>query len=161
MIDVVMETDIKDRVSAILSHFNGNPDELIPILQEIQEQFGYLPAKAMQQAADFLHISDSNVFGVASFYALFKFVPTGKKMVKVCRGTACHVRGGARILSEVQKCLGIKPGESTADLEYSLETVACIGCCALAPTMTIDKETYGEMTTMKVAEIFGGKTKTS
>jgi NADH-quinone oxidoreductase subunit E len=114
----------------------------------------------MQQTAEFLRISDSTVFGVAAFYALFKFVPSGRHTVRVCRGTACHVRGGARILSEVQKVLGIKPGESTADLEYSLETVACIGCCALAPTMTMDKETYGEMTTKKVAEVFGDRTKT-
>jgi NADH:ubiquinone oxidoreductase subunit E len=75
-------------------------------------------------------------------------------MVRVCRGTACHVRGGARILREVEKHLGVKPGETTEDLNYTLETVACIGACALAPTMTVDKETYGQMTTKKVAEVF-------
>jgi NADH-quinone oxidoreductase subunit E len=157
MIDVAMKTDIKDRVSAILPHFSGNPDELIPILQEIQEQFGYLPAEAMQQTADFLHISNSTVFSVATFYALFKFDPTGKKMVKVCRGTACHVRGATRILDEVQKKLKIVPGETSDDLEYSLETVACFGSCALAPVMVVNDTVYGRMTPTKVDEILSKK----
>jgi len=146
-------------VNEVLSRYSGKGDELVPILQEVQEQFGYLPAEAMQQTAKFLHISDSTVFGVATFYAQFKFTPTGKRIVKVCRGTACHVRRGARILSEVEKQPGIKPGETTDDLEYSLETVACIGACALAPTMVIGKETHGQMTTKKVGELFSERSK--
>ena len=113
----------------------------------------------MQEIARFLRLPASSVFGVSTFYAQFKLVPSGKRTVRVCRGTACHVRGGARILREVEKRLGIKPGETTDDLEYTLETVACIGACALAPTMTIDKETYGQMTTKKVAEVFGDRSK--
>ena len=109
----------------------------------------------MHGVAKFLRLSESTVYGVATFYAQFKFVPSGKRKVRVCRGTACHVRGGARILREVEKRLGIKPGETTEDWEYTLETVACIGACALAPTMTVDKETYGQMTTKKVLEVFG------
>ncbi|UCG54334.1 MAG: NADH-quinone oxidoreductase subunit NuoE [Dehalococcoidia bacterium] len=148
-----MEGDTKVKVNEVLSRHISKREELIPILQAIQEQFGYLPPEAMQQTAEFLHISDSTVFGVAAFYALFKFVPTGKKMLKVCRGTACHVRGAPRILDEVQKRLNIKPGETTDDLEYSLEAIACFGSCALAPVMVVDETVYGRMTPSKADEI--------
>jgi len=145
--------EIKEELSAILSQYSGEKSDLIPILQEAQEKFGYLPGEVMQEIAKFLRLPESNVFGVATFYAQFKFTPTGKRIVKVCRGTACHVRGGARILREVEKQLGIKPGETTDDLEYSLEAIACFGSCALAPVVVIDKTVYGRMTTKKVAEI--------
>jgi NADH:ubiquinone oxidoreductase subunit E len=115
----------------------------------------------MRRIAGFVRVPESTAYGVATFYAQFKFVPTGRNVVRVCRGTACHVRGGARILKEVEKTLGIKPGESTPDFEYALETVACIGACALAPTMTISNETHGEMTTRKVSEVFGSRRKGS
>ena len=144
-----------DRLSKILSSYERKSSNLIPILQETQEELRYLPPEAMLKIAKFLHIPESTVFGVSTFYSQFKLVPSGKRMVRVCRGTACHVRGGARILREVEKRLGIKPGNTTDDLEYTLETVACIGACALAPTMTMDKETYGQMTTKKVTEVFG------
>jgi NADH:ubiquinone oxidoreductase subunit E len=101
------------------------------------------------------------VFGVATFYAQFRLVPSGKNRVTVCRGTACHVRGGARILKDVQQRLGIKPGETTPDLEYSLDTVACIGACALAPNLTINDNVHGQLTTKKVGEIFGDRSKKS
>ena len=153
------EVDIREQLSEILSHHTGHRDELIPILQEAQERFGYLPEEVMSGIANFLRLSEGTVFGVATFYAQFKFTPTGKRIVKVCRGTACHVRGGARILRGVEKRLGIKPGETTDDFEYTLETVACIGACALAPTMTVDKETHGQMTTKKVVEVFGDRAK--
>ena len=149
--------NIEEKVDEILSHYSGERDELIPILQELQEQFHYLPSEAMLKVAKFLQVPESAVFGVSTFYAQFKLIPSGRRIVKVCRGTACHVRGGARILSEVERQLRIKPGGTTSDLEYTLETVACIGACALAPTMTIDKETYGQMTTRKVAEVFGDR----
>ena len=113
----------------------------------------------MWEIAKFLSLPESTVYGVSTFYAQFKFVPTGKKIVKVCRGTACHVRGAERILSEVEKQLGIKPGETTDDFEYTLETVACIGACALAPTMVIDNEVQRKMTPNKVAEHFSNISK--
>jgi NADH-quinone oxidoreductase subunit E len=147
-----METNFKEQLKDILSSYSKSRDNLIPILQEVQQRFGYLPEEAMQEIADFLRLSNSTVYSVSTFYTQFKFTPTGKRTVKVCRGTACHVRGGARILREVEKRLGIKPGETTEDWEYTLETVACIGACALSPTMMIDKETYGKMTTKKVVE---------
>jgi len=142
-----------ERLNEILSSYEGREDELIPILQQVQQVFGYLPEPAMKRIAKFLKLPESTVFGVGTFYAQFKLVPTARNIVRVCRGTACHVRGGARILREVEKRLGIKPGESTPDLECCLETVACIGACALAPTMVVNNETHGQMTTRKVAEV--------
>ncbi|MDH5696560.1 MAG: NADH-quinone oxidoreductase subunit NuoE, partial [Dehalococcoidia bacterium] len=136
-----------------LSRYSGGSGNLIPILQEAQERFGYLPEEVMQRIAKFLRLSDNMVYGVSTFYAQFKFTPTGRRLVKVCRGTACHVRGGARILREVEKQLGIKPGETTDDLGYSLETIACFGSCALAPVMVINKNVHGRMTTTKVGQI--------
>jgi NADH-quinone oxidoreductase subunit E len=154
-----METNLKEQLDNILVKFSRDRENLIAILQEVQQEFGYLPEEAMQRIADFLRLSNSTVYSVGTFYAQFRFVPSGKRVVRVCRGTACHVRGGARILREVQKRLGIKPGETTEDWEYTLETVACIGACALAPTMTVDKETHGKMTTRKVVEVFGDRAK--
>jgi NADH-quinone oxidoreductase subunit E len=137
----------------ILSRYSGEKSDLIPILQEAQEKFGYLPEGVMQKIARFLRLPESVVYGVSTFYAQFKFVPTGKRLVKVCRGTACHVRGGARILREVEKQLGIKPGETASDLSNSLETIACFGSCALAPVMVVNKNVYGRMTTTRVGQI--------
>ena len=148
-----METKIKEQLDNILTGYDGDRGDLIPILQQAQERFGYLPVEAMQGIAKFLRLLESDVFGVATFYAQFKLTPVGKKIVRVCRGTACHVRGGARILREVEKQLGIKPGETTDDLEYSLETIACFGSCALAPVVVVGKTVYGRMTTKKVVEI--------
>jgi len=155
-----LEAAIQKRLNEILHPYEGKQDELIPILQQVQQVFGYLPELAMKKTAKFLKLPESTVFGVGTFYAQFKLVPTGRNIIRVCRGTACHVRGGARILREVEKRLAIKPGESTPDLEYCLETVACIGACALAPTMVVHNETHGQMTTKKVAEVleqFTGK----
>jgi len=155
------EPDVARELAEILSHYSGASSDLIAILQEAQEKFGYLPEEVMQRVAKFLRLTDNMVYGVSTFYAQFSFTPTGRNKITVCRGTACHVRGGARILREIEKRLGIKPGETTEDMEYSLETVACIGACALAPTMRIGSETYGQMTTKKVAEVLGAKERAS
>jgi len=151
----IVETDTNEQLSEILSHYSGQRNELIPILQEAQERFRYLPEDVMTGIAKFLRLSESTVFGVATFYAQFKFSPSGRRVVRVCRGTACHVRGGARILREVEKRLGIKPGQTTDDLEYSLETIACFGSCALAPVTVVDRNVYGRMTATKVRQILG------
>ena len=151
------EETLKSQIDEILASYKGEKADLIPILQEVQQKLGYLPEEGLKQVAKYINIPESTVFGVATFYAQFKLVPTGRNIIRVCRGTACHVRGGARILKQAEKQLGIKPGESTPDLEYALETVACIGACALAPTMTVNNETHGQMTTKKVTEIIGIK----
>jgi len=156
-----VEPDVARELAEILSRYSGAGSDLIPILQEAQEKLGYLPEEVMQRVAKFLRLTDNMVYGVSTFYAQFSFTPTGRNKVTVCRGTACHVRGGARILKEIERRLGIKPGETTEDMEYSLETIACIGACALAPTMKIGSETYGQMTTKKVAEVLGAKERAS
>ncbi len=148
-----MEPDVKEQLDNILSQYKGESGELISILQEAQERFGYLPREVMQGIAKFLRLPESTVYGVSTFYAQFRLTRSGKSMVKVCRGTSCHVRGGARILREVERRLGIKPGETTDDFEYSLETVACFGSCALSPVVVINKTVYGRMTTAKVGQI--------
>jgi len=153
VIILVEAEEIKGNLNEILSHYGGERGDLIPILQEAQERFGYLPREVMQRIARFLRLPDSTIYAVVTFYAQFKLTPTGRRIVKVCRGTACHVRGGARILREVKKRLDINPGETSDDLEYTLETIACFGSCALAPVMVVDKNVYGRMTSTKAGQI--------
>ena len=151
---VESRAEIEELFAAIRKESKGRAEELIPMLQRVQRALGYLPEAALLQIARLTRLSTARVFGTATFYAQFHLKPMGKNIVRVCRGTACHVRGGARILREAEKQLGIKPGESTPDFEFGLETVACIGACALAPTMTINNNAYGQMTTKKMGEIF-------
>lgn len=148
---------MSEELSKILMTFQGKRDELIPILQQVQEKFGYLPGEEMKEVAKFLRIPESEVFGVVTFYSQFKLKPSGKKTVVVCRGTACHVKGGARILKEVGRLLGVSPGQTTPDMEYTLETVACIGACALAPNLVVAKEIYGQVNAKKLRELFAPK----
>jgi NADH-quinone oxidoreductase subunit E len=157
--DNLTKADVQEKLEGIFSRYTGERQELIPILQETQGKFRYVPAAAMREIARFLHIPESAVYGVSTFYAQFKLTPLGKKVIRICRGTACHVRGAGKVLAEMEKQLGIKAGETTDDMEYTLETVACIGACALAPTMTIDNETHGKMTARKVAEVLGDRSK--
>lgn len=145
----------QERLNAILSAYEGKKDELIPILQQVQMDLGYLPEHAMLEIAKFAGVPASRVYAVASFYAQFRFAAMGRNKVMVCRGTACHVRGAQRILDEVKRQLCIEEGETTEDLEYTLETVACIGCCALAPCVMINEKVEAKMTPKKVAELFG------
>jgi NADH-quinone oxidoreductase subunit E len=159
--DNLTKADVQEKLKDVFSRYRGERHELIPILQDTQAKFRYLPAAAMQEISRFLHVPEATIYGVSTFYAQFKLTPLGKKVIRVCRGTACHVRGSAKVLAEIEKRLGIKAGETTDDMEYTLETVACIGACALAPTMTIDSETYGKMTTKKVAEVLGDRSGTT
>jgi NADH:ubiquinone oxidoreductase subunit E len=159
--DNINDAEVREKLAKVLSNYKGEREDLIPVLQDTQEVFRYLPAAAMRDIARFLNITVNTVYGVATFYAQFKLTPLGKKVIRVCRGTACHVRGSPKVLAEMEKRLGIKAGETTPDMAYTLETVACIGACALAPTMTIDGETHGKMTTRKVAEVLGDSQKAS
>ncbi|MEW6002529.1 MAG: NADH-quinone oxidoreductase subunit NuoE [Nitrospirota bacterium] len=144
----------KELLEEILSSYEGDRSELVPILQEVQENLGYLPEKALLDVAKFIGVAESHVYSVASFYAQFRLLPLGRKRVAVCRGTACHIRGAPQILSSIEKTIGLKEGETSEDLEYTLETVACIGCCALAPCIRINKDVSGEMTPEKARELF-------
>lgn len=150
---------MEERLNIILSSYNRTEDELIPILQKVQEEFGYLSENAMREVAKFTRVPESRVYAVATFYAQFRFTPIGKNHVMVCRGTACHVRGAPRILEAIEKQLGIKEGETTPDMEYSLETVACIGACGLSPCIMINKKVKAKMTPKKVVELFGKREK--
>ena len=146
-------------LSKILSSYKGAQDELIPVLQRVQAEFGYLPEEAINEVAEFCRVAESKVFGIASFYAQFRFAPLGRTQVTTCRGTACHVRGAPQILDELKRQLGIEEGETTPDLEYSLETVACIGCCALAPCLVINGKVEAKVTPKRVKELFAAKKK--
>ncbi|MEW6214753.1 MAG: NADH-quinone oxidoreductase subunit NuoE [Nitrospirota bacterium] len=144
----------EELLAEILASYRGGRGELIPILQEVQNNLGYLSEKVMLDIAKFIGIPESQVYSVASFYAQFRLMPLGRKRITVCRGTACHIRGAPHILDTIEKRVGIKEGETTSDLEYTLETVACIGCCALAPCIRINVDVYGEMTLKKAKELF-------
>ena len=151
------KTNIAEKVNEILTSFTGNKAELIPILQQIQQVFGYLPEDAMSQIADFVNVPECSIYGVATFYAQFKFTPVGRNVIKVCRGTGCYVKGAPRLLDEIEARLGIKDGETTPDMEYTLETVACFGSCALAPVMVVNDRVYGNVTVEKIREILGSR----
>ena len=140
-------------ITKIFSNFKGKEDELIPILQAVQDEAGYLSPENMAAIATFINVPESRVYSVATFYAQFRFSPIGRKHIMICRGTACHVKGAPRLLDEIQALLDIEEGETTADGEFSFETVACIGACGLAPTMVVNGKTYGRLTPKKVREI--------
>lgn len=142
-----------ESLDQVLSAYEGKECELIPVLQAAQENFGYLAEQVMREIAEFIGVPESRVYSVATFYTQFRFTPIGRHHVMVCRGTACHVRGAPRILDELEEQLGIKEGETSPDMEFSLETVACIGACGLAPNMTINQETYGRLTDARISRI--------
>jgi NADH-quinone oxidoreductase subunit E len=144
---------MEERLEAIFSSYEGKEGELIPILQAVQENFGFLSEEDMFAISRFTGASEGQVYSVATFYTQFRFTPIGRNHVMVCRGTACHVKGAPIMLEELEKQLGIKEGEATPDLEFSLETVACIGACGLAPNMVINKKTYGHLTRDRISEI--------
>ena len=147
------------QIDRIITSYRGQKWALIPLMQEIQEKVGYIPPEVIPHIAAALGLFPSQVQGVISFYSQLYTYPRGKNIVRVCRGTACHVRGGQSILKLVKQYLGIEEGQTTEDMEYTLETVACIGVCALAPNMVINKDTYGNMNPKKVARLFGGRKK--
>ncbi|MDR2611549.1 MAG: NADH-quinone oxidoreductase subunit NuoE [Deltaproteobacteria bacterium] len=126
---------------------------LIPVLQAAQDTYGYLPIKALDAIAKQLAIPISQIYGVVTFYAQFRLSPRGKHIIRSCQGTACHVRNSARILESLKTALGIAPGGTTEDLQFTLETVACIGCCSLAPVMMIDTDAHGRLRPDRVPKI--------
>ena len=143
------------RISSLITDHRQQRWGLIPLLQEIQEVTGYIPPEVIPLIAQGLNLFPSHVQGVITFYEQFYTTPRGKNIVRVCRGTACHVRGGKTILKLVKQQLNIEENETTNDLEYSLETVACIGCCALAPNLVVNRDIYGHMNPKKVTSILG------
>jgi NADH-quinone oxidoreductase subunit E len=150
------EKAMLDEISASLADFETRRENLIPILQMIQVRYSYLAPAALRLVASYLHISPSEVYGVATFYNQFRFHPPGRHQIRVCMGTACHVRGGEIILENFERKLGIKEGETTQDREFSLERVACVGCCALAPVTVVDDVVQGHTAPSRVEGIMLG-----
>lgn len=144
--------EIKQQLAHILTEDKKDRSRLIFLLQSAQNKLGYLPGEAMLAIAQFLEVSPSTVYSVATFYNQFHFTPLGKHPIRVCLGTACHLAGGNLILEAVERELDIKVGGVTPDREFSLERVACIGCCAIAPVMTVNDTVYPKLTPMKVEE---------
>jgi NADH-quinone oxidoreductase subunit E len=140
------ETEVPGEIDEALSGFGAEPGGLIPALQAVQESVGYLPPEAIQRVARHFNVPESTVYGIATFYAQFYLTPQGRHRIKVCCGTACHVRGSGGIMSTVCRKLGIEPGGTTGDLKFSVERVACFGSCALAPVVVADDEVHGRMT---------------
>lgn len=137
----------------ILKNYEKEERYLIPILQDAQDAYGYLPEDVIKKIATSLDLSLSQVYGVVTFYTQFHLEPRGENIVRVCTGTACHVRGASDVLKAIQDELGIESGETTDDLKYTLETVACIGACGLAPVIMINDDTHGRLTPEKVPGI--------
>lgn len=144
------ERAILKEIATLLPLFTNERGSLIPVLQEIQTRFSYLSTGAMRLVADHVGLSSSEVYGVASFYNQFRFTPPGRHQIKVCLGTACQVKGGDIILENFERKLSIQAGQTSADREFSIDKVACVGCCALAPVAQVDKTVHGHMAPSKV-----------
>jgi len=145
--------ELEQHLEDILTPDRKDRRRLISILQEVQRRFGYLSKEAMQQIADFLGIPGSSVYGIATFYNQFRFTPIGKHPINVCMGTACHLARGKIVLEAVARELDIEVGNTTEDREFSLDRVACVGCCALAPVMVVGDTVHPRMTPQKVEEV--------
>ena len=148
-----MQERSEERLQGLLTQFEGQNGAVIPLLQKVQETFGYLPRETIAQVAKFFKVSESEIFGVATFYAQFRFTRPGDHAIKVCLGTACHVRGGTQIMGTIERELDVKSGGTTKDYKFGLDRVACFGSCALAPVLVIDDKVYGRLTTSKVKDI--------
>ncbi|MGQ9512189.1 NADH-quinone oxidoreductase subunit NuoE family protein [Thermodesulfitimonas sp.] len=146
-------TTIETRAREIVARYRGKDGVLNDILEDIQQEFGYLPEEALSVVAAERGLSLAEIYGVASFYARFYFTPRGKNIIQVCMGTACHVRGAARVLAKLEEGLGLKCGETSPDLKYTLETVRCVGACALAPVVVINERTQQVLDPSKVLSV--------
>ena len=146
-LDIRAAIEICDSIGKVTS------DSLIPILQQVQQTYGYLPPEVLMAVSKHTQIPASQIYGVATFYEQFHFEPHGRHTIKCCRGTACHVKDGPDILNAIKRALGIKPGETTDDMRFTFETVACLGTCFLAPVMMVNNDYYGHLTANKVKGI--------
>ena len=140
-------------LSSLVTEFKGEPSDLIPLLQRVQASEGYITRDSVRHISRWLRISENEIFGVATFFAQFRFKRPGDHDIKVCLGTACHVRGGEQILDVLTRRLEVQPGEATADGKYQLERVACLGCCALAPVVALDEKIYGQTSVLRIQGI--------
>ena len=142
-----------ETVNVILVKHSRKPENLIPILQDVQKELGYISPESVKDISRYLRISENQIFGVSSFYAQFRFTKPGRHSLRVCLGTACHVRGGATVLDTLENVLEVKCGETTQDARFDVERVACLGCCALSPVVQIDKRIYSRVAVNKLSEL--------
>lgn len=151
----LIEEVVQDRkyVESIIKSYSGTPDSLISILQDIQSKYHYLPEYALRQVASHLKLPLIQVYGVATFFKALSLKPRGRHIINVCLGTACHVRGGQSVFEELSRQLGIKNGDTTEDMQFTLESVNCLGACALGPVVVVDGEYYGNMGAGKVKKL--------
>ena len=144
---------VKEKVGRVLEKYQRDKSALIDVLHDTQSEIGYLPREALEEVHAGLDVPLSRVYSVATFFKAFSLEPRGRHLINVCMGTACHVRGADRVLEQLEKELGIKKGGNTADLKFTLETVNCVGACALGPMVIIGEDYHGEMTPEKVSEV--------
>ncbi len=143
----------KDKLDQIIDRHQGDPNSLIQILLEIQRENHWLPKEALETVSKRLQVPLSRIQHIVTFYKAFSLVPRGRHEIHICMGTACHVRGAPRILDTVQDLIGVKPGQTDMDLKFSLETVNCLGCCALGPVMEVDGKHHGKVAPAKIGEV--------
>ncbi len=139
-------------VEKIIEKYHGDSSALIAILQDVQEEFNYIPEEAAIRLSDAMHIPLSRTYSLATFFRAFSLTPRGRYPISVCMGTACHVKGGQRILEKIERELNIKAGEVTPDLNFGLEAVRCLGCCGLAPVVTIGNDLYGQINLTRITK---------
>lgn len=147
-----MDYDVS-KVDNIIEAYGKEPSKLIQMLQDVQSEFRYIPKEAVKRLSEKLDISEAQIYHISTFYKAFSLIPKGKHELKVCLGTACHIRGGKRIAEGFERVLEIKVGETTPDKMFTLETVNCLGACALAPLTQIDEDNYGKMTIEKIGRV--------
>ena len=145
--------DIKEKVDGLIKRIGTTPEKAIPLLQAVQAEFRYIPLEAIEHIAAKTEMTETGLYGVATFYSQFRLEPVGETIIKVCHGTACHVGGAGGISDSLEKRLGTKDGETTADGKYTLESVACVGCCSLAPVVVIADETHGKVDRKSAADL--------
>ncbi len=150
---ITLPTPYLEEGFADFTIFPREPNQLIAILQYCQSQRGYISRETVKQIADYLDISEARIYGVASFYTQFRFEKPGDHQIRICLGTACHVQGGELLSDEIQKIIGIGPGEISQDHKFEFHEVACLGCCAQAPVVEVDGRIYGKMTRKKLQKV--------
>jgi NADH-quinone oxidoreductase subunit E len=147
---------LEEKLKTILSESQDGQGALISLLQKVQEDLGYVPEEAIYGISERAGVPASEVFGVLTFYAQFRLKPQGRNLISVCQGTACHVLGGAKILEALERHLGVRAGETTPDMEFTLDEVRCLGSCSLAPVMVVNQDTFGRLTSDKTLKIVEG-----
>jgi NADH:ubiquinone oxidoreductase subunit E/NAD-dependent dihydropyrimidine dehydrogenase PreA subunit len=148
---VELEADERTKVDEIIGRYEGGRESLVPILQGITNEFNWLPPKMLSRVSQVKQIPIEHILRIATFYKAFSLKPRGKHIITVCTGTACHVKGAQRIIDRFERCLGIATGETTPDMQFTLEAVRCLGCCGLAPVVTVGDDLHGQMNPAKAA----------